>query len=382
MTLLIAFRVDSSLEIGSGHVMRCLTLADALRAKGAQCHFISRAHLGNLNATILQRGYLLISLGVSGLQFQKSTYKSPTKVQYKQASEHLEPKHTSWLGTTWQTDAQETALALSKLKPDWLVVDHYALDKRWEEALSCYCSKLLVIDDLADRPHSCNLLIDQNLGRQPQDYSGLVPKHCEVLIGPHYALLRSEFTKLRPYSLNRRKTKSALKRILITMGGVDQPNATRQVLKALKTSTLPVECNITVIMGFAAPWLKSVRESTMQMPWNTEVVVNANNMAHRMADCDLAIGAGGGTAWERCCLGLPSLMVVLADNQRTVARALHAAHAVRLIGAVSDIEPQLHLAVNEFVDFDYRARISRYASMVTDGLGVEKIIKSMMAVGA
>lgn len=382
MTLRIAFRVDSSLEMGSGHVMRCLTLADALRANGAECHFISRAHSGNLMATILQRGYLVSSLVANGQQFKESIIQSSANLHDKHTSEHLEPKHASWLGSTWQTDVQETAVVLANLKADWLVVDHYAIDHKWEEALAGYYRHLLVIDDLADRSHNCILLIDQNLGRQPQDYSGLVPKQCQVLSGPKFALLRSEFAELRPYSLKRRQTRSALHRLLITMGGVDQTGATQQVLSTLKTCSLPTESSITVVMGLAAPWLEKVRKLSTQMPWPTEVVVNVNDLAQRMADSDLAIGAGGGTAWERCCLGLPSLIVVLAENQQSVARALHSAHAARCIGTVTDIEAKLPLGIRELIDFDFRESISRRASMVTDGHGVEKIIKTMEALSA
>jgi len=126
-----------------------------------------------------------------------------------------------------------------------------------------------------------------------------------------------------------------------------------------------------------APWLQNVRELAAQMPWPTEVVVNVSDMAQRMADSDLAIGAAGTTSWERCCLGLPTLMVVLADNQQDGAQALEAAHAARLIGAVSDIATQLPLAVRELIDSECQSRMSLAASAITDGQGAEKILKAM-----
>jgi len=369
----IAFRVDASLQMGSGHVMRCLTLADALKAQGADCQFISREHSGHLLEVIRQRGYKVNSL-VAHAQPAQAAIKSIVK-------EALSPKqelaHAAWLGTTWQTDAQESAAILADLQPDWLVVDHYALDQRWEEALTPHCRQLLVIDDLADRPHHCDLLLDQNLGRKPEHYGPLVPEKCQVLTGPQYALLRPEFAALRPYSLQRRKVQPALRQLLITMGGVDQPNATGQVLQALKTCTLPQEFRITVVMGLIAPWLQNVRELATQMPWPTEVVVNVNDMALRMADSDLAIGAAGSTSWERCCLGLPTLMVVLAENQQAGAQALEAAHAARLIGSVSDVATQLPHAVQELIDSTHPARMSLAASAITNGQGVEKILKAM-----
>ena len=382
MTLRIAFRTDASLQMGSGHVMRCLTLADALKAQGAQCHFISRAHPGHLMEVIRQRGYMVNSLVAPVQKAQAAIKNSAVTVQESQQNQQHEPAHAAWLGNTWQTDAQETAAVLASLQPDWLVVDHYALDQCWEEALAAHYRQLLVIDDLADRPHRCNLLLDQNLGRQPQDYAGLVPTHCQVLTGPHYALLRPEFSALRPYSLQRRQAQSALRQLLITMGGVDQPNATGQVLQALKTCALPQACRISVVMGLTAPWLQKVQELAAQMPWPTEVVVNVNDMAQRMADSDLAIGAAGSTSWERCCLGVPTLMAVLAENQQPGAQAMEAAHAARLIGAVSDIATQLPLAVAELIDSERHSRMSLAASAVSDGRGVEKVLSAMGVINA
>ena len=370
----VAFRTDASLQMGSGHVMRCLTLADSLTRKGVQCHFISRAHPGNLMEVIRQRGFKVNCLAAPEQQTKEFTEKITTNALQ---NEQFEPAHAAWLGSTWQTDATDTAALLARLQPDWLVVDHYALDRRWEEAIALHYKKLMVIDDLADRPHRCDLLLDQNLGRQLQDYAGLLSTHCHVLTGSQYGLLRPEFAALRFYSLQRRQALPDLRQLLITMGGVDQPNATGLVLQALKTSALPADCNITVVMGLTAPWLENVRQLASQMPWPTEVVVNINDMAQRMADSDLAIGAAGGTSWERCCLGLPTLMVVLAANQQPGAQALEAAQAARLIGTVNDIATQLPLAIAELTKFDGLSQMSLAASAVTDGQGVEKVLHAM-----
>lgn len=357
----VAFRVDASLLIGIGHVMRCLTLADALKTQGTECYFISREHSGHLLDVIQQRGY------------QANRLAAPVPDAIKES----ELTYSAWLGSIWQTDAADTAAILVDLQPDWLVVDHYALDQRWEEALSPHYRKLLVIDDLADRPHRCDLLLDQNLGRQPHDYTGLVPAHCQVLTGPHYALLRPEFAALRAYSLQRRQEQSALRQLLISMGGVDQPNATGQVLEALRTCAVPADCRITVVMGLTAPWLINIRELAAQMAWPTEVVVNVTDMAQRMADSDLAIGAAGSTSWERCCLGLPTLMVVLAANQQASAQALKNANAVYLIGGEGDIATHLPLALKKLTISDCQSRMSLAASTVSDGQGVEKILQVM-----
>jgi len=302
----VVMRVDASLQIGSGHVMRCLTLADELRSRGAEVHFVCREHPGHLCALVEERGYPCI-----GLVAPTSEYHAPVD----------DPSHAAWLAVPWQQDAEETAAALPSGGVDWLIVDHYALDRRWEEKLRPHVSKIMVIDDLADRPHDCDLLLDQNLGRTPSDYSQLIKNTCSTLLGPQYALLRPEFAKWRSYSLNRRNP-SRLTNVLINMGGVDKDNVTGKVLEAIKDCQLPVDCKITVVMGTTSPWLDSVSQLASVLPWDTAVKVGVTNMAQIMADSDLAIGAAGSTSWERCCIGLPTILLVIAENQIVAAKFL------------------------------------------------------------
>ena len=368
----VVFRTDASLQIGSGHVMRCLTLADALKAQGADCRFISREHPGHLLELIRQRGYKVNRLAAEALPSHAAT----ENIVFQARDAQQEPAHTAWLGSSWRADAQETAAILAGQQPDWLVVDHYALDQRWEEALAPHYRRLLVIDDLADRPHDCDLLLDQNLGRSPQHYATLVPEHCTVLAGPRYALLRPEFARLRQCSLQRRAQRP-IERLLITMGGVDAGNATGRVLEALAACTLPSDCRITVVMGAAAPWLDQVRSLAKRLAVPTEVAVDVDDMAQRMADADLAIGAAGGTAWERCCLGLPTLVVVLAQNQWPGARALQQAGAAVLLGEASEIAHGLPPLMRDVLDLQRLAGISAAASAVADGLGAERVMQSM-----
>lgn len=362
----IAFRADASLQIGTGHVMRCLTLADAARERGARCTFLCRPLAGNLLNLVTERGHQALSL-------------SPRAGNA--CPKHEDPAHAAWLGTDWTTDAEDTGRALEAVldrhQLDWLIVDHYALDWRWETALRSYCERLMVIDDLADRPHQADLLLDQNLGRESQDYAGLVPAHCELLIGPQYALLRPEFAALRGYSLQRRK-QSALKQILISMGGVDQTNATGHVLSALSCCALPKDCRISVVMGLAAPWLKQVRDQAHNMPWPTDVRVNIGDMAARMANSDLAFGAAGSTSWERCCLGLPTLMVVLADNQKYAAAHLKHAGAADCMQLDAELEMRLvertRQLLNNFAELN---EMACSASRITDGEGVARVNSAM-----
>lgn len=357
----VAFRTDASLQIGTGHVMRCLTLAEALRDRGATCRFVCREHPGNLLEIIGQRGFAALPL-------------STTMVgEGQENASNASPTHAAWLGAGWKTDAKQTLGALGDVHDDWLIVDHYALDARWERALRGKCRRVMAIDDLADREHDCEVLLDQNLGRQPTDYASHVSTDCQLLIGPKFALLRPEFAALRDYSLGRRNNPE-LRHILISMGGVDKDNATGRVLEALKLSVLPADCRISVVMGATAPWLEAVRCLARQLPWPTEVLVGVSNMAKLMADSDLAIGAAGSTSWERCCLGLPTIILVLADNQRMVAQELEragAAHAVQDIGEIMVTMPRLlhaHLASPQ-----QSATMSRIAAEIVDGLGAANI---------
>lgn len=363
----VAIRVDASLEIGTGHVMRCLTLADAMRVEGMICQFISRAHLGNLIELIRRRGYEVIALPAE-----------PDQNQFANAVDESVPAHSQWLGCRWRRDAEQTLKALRYTAPDLLVVDHYAIDFRWEEVLRPRVGKMMVIDDLADRRHECDYLLDQNLGRTREDYISLVPTRCVVLIGPRYALLRPEFASIRAYSLARRQPPK-LQHLLITMGGVDNQNATTRVLDALNECSLPPDCHITVVLGANSPWQEQVREGAAKMTLPTHVRVGVENMAQLMADSDLAIGAAGSTSWERCCLGLPSLIVVLAENQQEIAQALSCSGASISLSTPfsNDFQAELQRAMIEVrIGSERLSRLSVCAANITDGQGVTNAIQN------
>lgn len=297
----VIFRCDASIQIGTGHVMRCLTLADALAARGAVCYFICREHEGHLLEVIRKRGHQVYSL--------------PFKADVENSSKGvIKLLHADWLGVTQQEDAQQCIDIIKLIQPNWLIVDHYAIDIVWEKTLRPYCKKLMVIDDLADRAHDCDMLLDQTFGRHIKDYLDWIPDNCQVLCGSKYALLRPEFAKWRDYSLERRKD-GMLKHLLINLGGVDKDNITSKILKGLQNSSLPECCKITVVMGSTAPWIESVKAEAKTLPWETEVKSGVSNMAELMANSDLAIGAAGSTIWERFCLGLPSILIVIAENQ-------------------------------------------------------------------
>jgi UDP-2,4-diacetamido-2,4,6-trideoxy-beta-L-altropyranose hydrolase len=350
----VIFRVDASLQMGTGHVMRCLTLAQVLKENGADVEFICRNHKGNLIDKIRSNGFVVHELKV----FEE------TEVDTKLA-------HSHWLGATQRQDADDCVDILKAEKYNWFIVDHYALDEQWQKRLKPYYEKLMVIDDLADRKHQCDILLDQTFGRDQEDYLPLTPDYCELLLGSQYALLRPEFAKWRSYSLKRR-SKPEFKQLLINMGGVDIDNVTENVLDKLKLCNLSSDINITVVMGGSAPHLESVKSKAITLPYKTEVKVDVHNMAEIMANTDIAIGAAGATTWERCCLGLPTIQIVIAKNQITIAKSLVESGAIKLLKSIGSIPRVINNPTK------WMLNVSNIARNVTDGLGVKRVTSVIM----
>jgi UDP-2,4-diacetamido-2,4,6-trideoxy-beta-L-altropyranose hydrolase len=356
----IVFRADASTLIGAGHVMRCLTLAQNLRVKGHNCHFICREHPGNLIGLISAKGFYVSSL----------PYNKRGKFDDLNEEAGLEK---GWLGSSWQYDADLVVNCIEKLQADWLIVDHYALDINWESKVRPYVDKIFAIDDLSNRAHSCEILLDQTFGKHPVEYQNLVPRNCRLLVGSEYALLRPEFAKLRGLSLSRRQNKG-INSILVTLGGVDRDNITGIVIEAIRLSGFAKNTDITVVMGKSSPWIEEIQTLASDLDRIT-VKVDVSNMAELMKDSDLCIGAAGSTAWERCCLGLPSIMLVLADNQKEIALQLNNAGAAILCkNSIEDISDAL---LDLYEDQARLIKMGRIASAICDGIGVERAVLTM-----
>jgi len=309
----VAFRVDASLQIGSGHVMRCLTLADELKHRGANVIFICRAHSGHLTSLIENKGYKLELLPQTGIEYISSAN---------------DVAHAAWLGVPLLQDADDTITALKGIKPNWLIVDHYAIDNRWETKLRPYVCKIMVIDDLADRPHDCDLLLDQNLYQKLETrYYNMVPQSCHNLLGPKYALLRSEFASARK---KLRQRDGHVRRLLVFFGGVDPTNETEKTLQAL-TGNIDLQIEVDVVVGSG-----NIHKEQIQNLCSAQngfiFHCQVNNMAELMASADLSIGGGGATTWERCFLGLPSITIVVAENQLEASMAVENAGAAWNLG--------------------------------------------------
>ena len=353
----IVFRVDASLEMGTGHVMRCLTLAKTLIRKNIKVSFICREHNGHLIQKIKDSG---IEVHVLLNDMVKTVLEKNTL------------QHADWLATTQDIDAEQTIEIVKKINPDWLVVDHYALDFFWENKLHKFVKKIMVIDDLGDRKHDCDLLLDQNYGSTPSKYKELVPDYCNLLLGTKYSLLRSEFAKKREESLLRRQNITSFKTVLLNMGGVDPDNYTGKILNILNNLSLKNGMVLKVVLGEQAPHIAKVKRELNKLLVKNELLIDVKNMASVMASSDLAIGASGSTTWERCCLGLPTIQVVIADNQKEIASELNKLGSIKLINDLKQLEAVLKTAD------DWMQGVSKISSTLTEGKGSSLVAKEML----
>ena len=359
----VAFRVDAGVDIGIGHVARCLTLADALAARGARCRFVCREHAGYPLERIRSRGHDVVGIASNdGAACERGAD---------------DPAHASWLGAPWCVDARRTLAALGGEHHDWLIVDHYGIDARWERRLRPAASRLMVIDDLVDRAHDCDLLLDQTLGAARADRAGRLPRGSAYLAGPGLALLRPEFAAARGASLARRRDATRLRRLLISMGGIDTGDATGVALAALERVGLPAGCRVTIAMGPDAPWIARVEARARASALPVEVRVDPPDVAALMAASDLCIGAAGGTAWERCCVGLPAVVVTLADNQHAVTAALGRAGAA-WPATLESLDADLARVLAPTGLEDRLARASESAATITDGRGAEAVADALL----
>ena len=299
-------RADASLHIGAGHVMRCLTLAQQIRAHGdADIRFICRDMPGHLAGLIRGHGYAVTLL---------------------RAGAH---SHSF----SWQPDAGQVLDSLGLDTIDWLVVDHYDLDSRWETMLRTKARHILVIDDLANRPHDCDALLDQNFRLNLEHrYDGLLPSDCTTLLGPRYLLLRPEFANARK---TLRRDFSKVSRILVNFGGTDEPNMSLLAIRAIQSLQRP-GLLVDVVIGQTNPHQAVLRHEVSQLPGCT-LHVQTQRMAELVCAADIAIGASGSSTWERCSLGLPTLALVLADNQREAAGELGEAGIIVNLGEARDM---------------------------------------------
>lgn len=354
----IAFRVDASVRMGTGHLMRCLTLAESLRKRGIQVRFICREYPGSLVAML-----------------QKSLF--PITVLPAPAMEDKPPvkDYAVILGVTQAEDAEQTIEALNSEKPDWLVVDHYGLDIEWEQCLRSHVSKIMVIDDLANRHHDCDILLDQNYSSASETrYTGLVPKTCKQILGPRYALLRPEYLA---YRKTLRARDGQVNRVLVFFGGSDLQNMTGMAIEALSHPDMKY-LEVDVVVGANNPH-RELLEKQARERQQTRIYAPRPHLADLMAQADLAIGAGGATTWERMCLGLPTVVVSLADNQRPASGALAEAKLIYYAGHFTDIKAcHLKSLTQSLIQSTKKlTEIGMQNQLQVDGLGALRLAEAL-----
>lgn len=351
---LIAFRVDAGVVMGLGHLSRCLTLAAALDARGARILFLISPETTLWADMISRQGfqYCMLDLREEGAP-----------------ADHL--PYASWLRWGQAADAEACRRSFSET-PTWLVVDHYALDKTWEATIRPSVARLMVIDDLVDREHCCDALVDQNL-KSPTSYSHLVSSACELLVGPRYALLRTEFAEAR-----RTHRAGSATRLNVFMGGTDSEGATVRVLDEL-AGRVHWE-KLDVILGAKCPYLDVVRQRIGRLP-GSELHVDCDYVAKLLARADIGIGAGGVASLERCCLGLPSLGICVAENQAGGLAALAQLGVMGSLGALSKLGVgEVASAVCGLMAEPARLReMSEKAMALVDGHGVQRVADIMLA---
>jgi UDP-2,4-diacetamido-2,4,6-trideoxy-beta-L-altropyranose hydrolase len=356
----VLFRADASVEIGTGHVVRCVTLADALRQQGADVAFACRALAGDLLGWLGQKNFKTLALEDRSLN-------------------HLEAVNT--LISCQQIWGDEVPV-------DWLVVDHYALDATWERAMRCQCRRIMVIDDLANRPHDCDLLLDQNqLDVEPNTYQRWVSPECQQLLGPKFALLRPEFTKLRQH-INKEEAGSHrfqpgrysdVANVLIFFGGSDPTGECFKALDALKVLPPGVRLQVDLVAGAGNPQYETLQARCRNLP-DVTLHRQVNAMADLMHQATVSIGAGGGTTWERFCLGLPSLVIAVADNQVAISETLAQQGYHLYLGQSSLVTPtQLAEALQTMLAKPEQRQVFSQAGLaLVDGQGTQRVLEAIL----
>lgn len=352
-----AFRVDSSYRIGSGHLVRSITLARALRSKGAHVSFVCRVQPGAAIKLVEAAGFTVIALPPC----------TEDATRYNTVSISGVPEGE---------DAEQTVNALAST-PDWLFVDHYDYGISWESRVRDRGMKLGVIDDLA-RTHTCDLLVDPNWhgNEAALRYKDKLPSYATALLGPAYALLGPEFESLRKSPVDR---KQPVNRVLVYFGGSDTNGLCAKTTKAFSESKLAA-LSVDMVVGATMASDHGAAAVGADRP-AVRIFSHQPSLAPLLATADLAIGAVGGTTWERLCLGVPTLAAVLADNQRGSAKALADEGVIRLLGDGDEITTEE--ITNQLISLldapEERQHMADKGQALVDGRGVDRVVDRILA---
>lgn len=352
----VAIRADAARDLGTGHVMRCLNLADGLASRGVAVTFICSPQPGHLGEVIEHRGH-----GLRWLPPQAN----PAKRVYTDA-----------LPLDCQEDAAATLAAIGEIgsRPSWIVVDHYSFDYQWERALRAGAERIMVIDDLTSRRHDCDLLLNQNMVVPADRHLLGETGDARVLLGPQFALMSPRYALLRDRIPPRQ---GPVRRLLVFLGDAGPVNVTGRVLDGILALGRQ-DILVDLVIAMRSPHAAQIREAASAHRFIT-VHQSTPDLAEQIAAADLAIGGAGATSWERLCLGLPALVIDLAENQRAIARALEAANFATWIGSadtvtVDSIAGALDSVLAKGIDIDW----SRRCSAAVDGRGVERVCGALL----
>ena len=357
----VLVRADASALLGTGHVMRCLALAAELKSRGHQVVFVMRLLVGHITDQIQTAGFEVLTIA------DLSTSREDSQAGW------IEMARTP---DVQRQDAEDTLACLSHQAWDWLIVDHYALGLLWHQLLGGIAQKVMVIDDQADRRLQCDVLLNQNPGAQTSHYAGLIPSDCLLLMGPHYALLRPEFSEKADVSPKREQLLTA-RRILVSLGGADVQGISLKVLSAMADCGLRGP-GVTVVTG-----VQNLHEQALGQRCRTLGYVclkSTVKMADLMQQSHWAIGAGGVSMLERCTMGVPSITLVIAPNQKPGVEAAQAQSAVRMIDPQApDFEGHLRRAIeNLLTSPEHLAAMSKAALAICDGKGTPRVAKTLL----
>ena len=338
----IGIRADASDKIGSGHIMRCLTLANKLAELGGDITFLCAELSNHLHDEITKHHHSVFEIETGDLASDIS---------------------------------QCTSLA-SQVSLDAMIVDHYKLDYEWENALKDKCNFLIAIDDLADRKHECDILIDQTFGRSAAEYEALTPIDCEILTGSDFAILRPEFKALREANLHNR-SRQKLENILISLGGADNGSLLLDILNRLNAIELSPNTKLTLVAGPNTSHLNKIKDQIEELKFKASHVPNLTNMAEELSNSDLVIGAAGTSTWERLCLGVPSYLFIIADNQKLIGERMEKLGAAKVIKHadqlfIDELDPQSPYLIKTL------SSITKTASNIIDGNGTDRVASKIM----
>ncbi len=344
--ILLAFRLNISRIIGYGHFMRCLNIANEMKKRNKRCIFVINSIPNAICDLLLKYGHEYISL-------EENVY---------QEFDYL-------------NDAKSTIDAIKDKDIEWLIVDNYDIDSRWHKLLRVHVKKILVIDDLANRYYDCDLLIDQSYKREEKEYQNYVKKECKLLTGTNYTLLDERYSYLRIKALNRRRNISNIENIFISVGSIDNYNIINKTINAIKDVSWDIKPVISISVSSETPNLNDIKALINKSEFDINLNLDDKNVPERIMQADLSIGACGTTTWERCSLGLPSIVIVLSENQKHISRVLSEDNVVIDLGEHKNVDEKLIKQKILLLKSDKKLmnNLSNNGFNLVDGLGVKRL---------